>query len=101
MQNQENTIQIQNGRTEKMQQSTATSLAFNLFIDGRDGFFYTNKLDAAELFPFIRQAVETTRLLEPDESRTLARRLHCWEYSSSKVGIPSSFRTFFTEFISR
>ncbi|MCR5434918.1 MAG: TldD/PmbA family protein [Bacteroidaceae bacterium] len=72
MQNQENTIQIQNGRTEKMQQSTATSLAFNLFIDGRDGFFYTNKLDAAELFPFIRQAVETTRLLEPDESRTLA-----------------------------
>ncbi len=72
MQNQETTIQIQNGRTERMQQATATSLAFNLFIEGRDGFFYTNKLDEQELAPFIRQAVETTRLLEPDDSRTLA-----------------------------
>ena len=66
MQNQENTIQIQNGRTEKMQQSTANSLALNLFLDGRDGFFYTNKLDSDSLYSFIRQAVETTRLLEPD-----------------------------------
>ena len=72
MQNRETIIQIQNGKTEKMQQATATSLAFNLFLDGRDGFFYTNKLDADLLLTFVRQAVETTRLLEPDESRTLA-----------------------------
>jgi len=72
MQNAENIIQIQNGKTEKMQQATATSLAVNLFVDGRDGFFYTNKLDLNSLESFISQAAQTTRMLEPDESRSLA-----------------------------
>lgn len=72
MQNHESTIQVRNGQIERMQQATATSMAFNLFLDGRDGFFYTNKLGTDELNAFIRQAVETTRILEPDPSRTLA-----------------------------
>ena len=72
LQNHECTIQVHNGDIERMQQSTATSMALNLFINGRDGFFYTNKLKEEDLLSFIKQAVETTQILEPDECRTLA-----------------------------
>ena len=44
----------------------------NLLIDGRDGFFYTNNLQDSALKQFIKHAAETTQMLEPDESRTLA-----------------------------
>lgn len=72
MQNHEDNINIRNGEIEKMLHASATSLAMNLLIDGRDGFFYTNNLQASALKQFIRQAVDTTHMLEPDETRTLA-----------------------------
>lgn len=72
MQNHEDNINIRNGEIEKMLHASATSLAMNLLIDGRDGFFYTNNLQASALKQFIRQAVDTTYMLEPDETRTLA-----------------------------
>ena len=72
MQNHEDNIKIRNGEIEKMLHASATSLAMNLLIDGRDGFFYTNNLQASALKQFIRQAVDTTHMLEPDETRTLA-----------------------------
>ena len=52
--NHETTIVLHNGQTEQLQQATATSLALNLLIDGRDGFYYTNNLDQQELKIFIR-----------------------------------------------
>jgi PmbA protein len=55
-----------------MLRATALSLAINLYLDGRDGFFYTNDLRPESVRDFIRRAYETTCLLEPDESRTLA-----------------------------
>jgi PmbA protein len=72
MQNHEDNINIRNGQIEKMLHASATSLAMNLLIDGRDGFFYTNNLQTNALKQFIRNAADTTRMLEPDESRTLA-----------------------------
>ena len=72
MHNHEDNINIRNGQIEKMQHASATSLAMNLLIDGRDGFFYTNNTQPEALRQFIRNAAETTRMLEPDESRTLA-----------------------------
>ena len=72
MQNKEDNINIRNGQIEKMLHASATSLAMNLLIDGRDGFFYTNNLQADALRRFIKNAAETTRLLEPDKARTLA-----------------------------
>ena len=58
MRNRESIVQIRNGSTEKLQQSTAISLAMNLFIEGRDGFFYTNKLspDDLRLLEFVPSA---------------------------------------------
>lgn len=72
MQNNEDNINIRNGQIEKMLHASATSLAMNLLIDGRDGFFYTNNVQPNALRQFIRNASEITRMLEPDESRTLA-----------------------------
>ena len=72
MNNHEDYINIRNGQIEKMLHASASSLAMNLLIDGRDGFFYTNNLQDSALKQFIKHAAETTQMLEPDESRTLA-----------------------------
>ena len=72
MHNHEDNINIRNGEIEKMLHASATSLAMNLLIEGRDGFFYTNNVQTSALKEFIQNAVVTTRMLQPDESRTLA-----------------------------
>jgi PmbA protein len=72
MHNHEDNINIRNGEIEKMLHASASSLAINLLIEGRDGFFYTNNLSAPALRQFIKNAIATTRMLEPDEARTLA-----------------------------
>lgn len=71
MQNHETTIVLRNGQMEQLQQAIATSLVLNLMLDGRDGFYYTNNLNQQELKTFISQAIKTTKILEPDECRTL------------------------------
>ena len=72
LKNQEDNLLLRDGKVEKMLRATSVSLAINLYLDGRDGFFYTNDLRHDSVSRFIREAFETTRLLEPDESRTLA-----------------------------
>ncbi len=72
MQNEEDTIQVRNESLDRLQHATSTSLALNLFIDGREGFFYTNDLRPEAVLSFVHEAVETTSLLHPDEARTLA-----------------------------
>lgn len=65
-------VTIIGGKVDKLQRSDTQAAALNLFIDGRQGFFYTNELDTDSLRRFVRRAVETTRLLVPDEARSLA-----------------------------
>jgi len=72
LENHEDNIVLRDGEVEKMLRATSLSLAINLYLDGRDGFFYTNDLRPESVGEFIKQAFETTRLLEPDETRTLA-----------------------------
>ena len=72
LKNHEDNLLLRDGKVEKMLRATSVSLAINLYLDGRDGFFYTNDLRHDSVSRFIREAFETTRLLEPDESRTLA-----------------------------
>lgn len=72
LENHEDNIVLRDGKVEKTLRATSHSLAINLYLDGRDGFFYTNDLRPDSVKGFIRQAFETTRLLEPDDSRTLA-----------------------------
>ena len=72
LENHEDDIILRDGKVEKMLRATSISLAINLYLDGREGFFYTNDLRPESVSDFIRRAYETTCLLEPDESRTLA-----------------------------
>ena len=72
LENHEDNITLRDGKVEKMLRATSLSLAINLYLDGRDGFFYTNDLRLESVSDFIRKAYDTTRLLEPDESRTLS-----------------------------
>lgn len=72
LRNHEDNIVLRDGKVEKTLRATSLSLAVNLYIDGRDGFFYTNNLQPDFVRSFIRQAYQTTLLLEPDPSRTLA-----------------------------
>lgn len=72
LENNEDNIILRDTKVEKMLRATSLSLAINLYLDGRDGFFYTNDLRQESVNLFIKQAYETTRLLEPDESRTLS-----------------------------
>ena len=72
LKNHEDNIILRDGKVEKMLRATSLSLAINLYLDGRDGFFYTNDLRPESVKAFIKEAFETTRLLEPDETRTLA-----------------------------
>ena len=72
LENHEDNITLRDGKVEKMLRATALSLAINLYLEGRDGFFYTNDLRPESVKAFIKEAFNITRLLEPDESRTLA-----------------------------
>lgn len=72
LENNEDNIILRDGKREKMLRATSLSLAINLYLDGRDGFFYTNDLRPESVEAFIRRAYETTLLLEPDADRMLA-----------------------------
>lgn len=65
-------VKLIGGEIDQLQRSNSQAAALNLFIEGRQGFFYTNELDTDSLRSFVRRAVETTRLLVPDEARSLA-----------------------------
>ncbi len=72
MQNHEDRISIRDGEMEQMKHATSSSLAMELFVDGREGFFYTNHLHTDAVKSLIPQALQATILLQPDEDRTLA-----------------------------
>ena len=65
-------ITLIGGEIDKLQRSETHAAALNIFLEGRQGFFYTNELEDDSLRRFVRRAVETTRLLVPDEARCLA-----------------------------
>ena len=64
-------IDLRNAQTDKLQQASENGMSLNLFIDGRYGTFSTNRLVKNELEGFIKQAIDSTRYLATDESRTL------------------------------
>ena len=65
-------ITLIGGEIDKLQRSETHAAALNIFLEGRQGFFYTNELETDSLRSFVRRAVETTKLLTPDEARGLA-----------------------------
>lgn len=69
--NEDNTIAVRNGELDTIEHSMSLSVAVNLFIDGRDGFFYTSDMDEASLEAFVANGVQSTRLLAADPAQRL------------------------------
>ena len=66
-----NLIGILNGEVDKTAYALDQSLQLQLFVDGRFGTFSSNRLEEKELQAFIRSAIDTVRMLEPDKFRSL------------------------------
>ena len=66
-----NIVATLDGEVDKVTACLDRSITVNMFVDGRYGTFSTNKLDADSLRSFIGRAVETTRMLAPDQCRDL------------------------------
>ncbi len=72
MENTEHSIMVRDGVTEQTTCAASRSLAMDIFAGGRHGFFYSNNLGREQLRLFVRQAAQTTLMLQPDPFRTLA-----------------------------
>lgn len=66
-----NLIGLLSGEVDKVSHALDRSLQLSLFVDGRYGAFSSNRLDKEGLEAFIRSAIATVRMLEPDPCRGL------------------------------
>ena len=84
-----NLIGILNGEVDKTAHALDQSLQLQLFVDGRFGTFSSNRLEKKELEAFIRNAIDTVRMLEPDPCRSLpeAERLVKDAVSGLELGL--------------
>ena len=67
----ENLVATLDGEIDRVTRCADRSLSIVLFVEGRYGSFSINKLEPGALQGFIRQAIETVRMLKPDEFRRL------------------------------
>ena len=66
-----NLIGVLNGEVDKTAHALDRSLQLQLFVDGRFGTFSSNRMDREGLEAFIREAIDTVRMLEADACRNL------------------------------
>ena len=73
----ENLVATLDGEIDKVTRCADRSMSIALFADGRYGSFSINKLEREALQKFIREAVDTVRMLRPDEFRRLPDPERC------------------------
>ena len=66
-----NLIGLLNGEVDKTAHALDRSLQLQLFVQGRYGAFSTNKLEKEGLEEFIREAIDTVKMLQEDSYRDL------------------------------
>lgn len=64
-------VEWRDGQLERVQERTQRGLSVSIYVDGRFSSSSTNDLRPDALADFIREAVDMTRLLEPDPYRCL------------------------------
>lgn len=64
-------IDVNDTKIDKLKQASENALSIRLYVDGRYGNFSTNRIDRNELERFIKNGIESTRVLAPDEHRAL------------------------------
>lgn len=62
---------LRDAKMDKLQQASESGLSMSLFVDGRFGYYSTNRLDKKELEAFITNGIESTRYLAEDDARAL------------------------------
>lgn len=62
---------LRDAKMDKLQQASESGLSMSLFVDGRFGYYSTNRLDKKELEAFITNGIESTRYLAEDDARVL------------------------------
>jgi PmbA protein len=67
-------VEIREGRIDKLQESQSRGLTLELFVDGRYSAHSTSKLDKAALSSFVLNAVALTRHLTEDPFRRLPEK---------------------------
>ena len=67
----QSSFSVRNNVLDRLHSSTGSTLFLQLFIDGRYGYYSTNRTEADELKNFIDKAAEATKLLAPDNDRVL------------------------------
>ncbi|MCI1683933.1 MAG: TldD/PmbA family protein [Bacteroides sp.] len=70
--NSNSSFELRDAKMDRLQQASESGLSISLYVDGRYGSYSTNRLDKKELETFIKNGIESTRYLAPDESRVLA-----------------------------
>lgn len=66
-----NLIGLLNGEVDKTSHALDRSLQIQLFVNGRYGAFSSNRLEREGLEEFIREAIDTVKMLEEDSCRDL------------------------------
>ena len=66
-----NLIGLLSGEVDKVAHALDRSLQLALFVDGRYGSFSSNRLEREGLERFIREAIATVKMMEPDPFRRL------------------------------
>ena len=67
----QNTISILDNSLDRILSSESYSLSIQLFVDGKFGSFSTNRMNDNDIASFIKQSIESTKLLTEDLDRTL------------------------------
>ena len=63
-----------NGQVDKVAHALDRSLQLQLFVDGRYGSFSSNRLEKEGLEAFVKEAIGTVKMLEPDPRPGALRR---------------------------
>lgn len=66
-----NTVEVRDGKIDRLYRAAETNLVLQLFIEGRYGSYSTNRLDWREVEKLIGEGVVATRYLAEDRARTL------------------------------
>lgn len=77
-QGQESSIELRNEQIDKWTQSNERQMVIALYTNDRYGSVSTNRLERDELERFIKEAITSTQLLEPDPDRQLPDPALCY-----------------------
>ena len=69
--NSNTSFELRDAKMDRLQQASESGLSISLYVDGCYGSYSTNRLDRKELETFIKNGIESTRYLAPDEARVL------------------------------